>query len=103
MDRAQAFYQGLFDWNFQDFMGGEMRIFGTGETHIGGLMLVKEVNPGRSPSLWFKVASLQAAMEKVIALGGEEASPATPVPGVGFSCQAKDPDGNYVGLVEYTE
>lgn len=103
MDRSQAFYQGLFGWSFKEFMGGQMRVFGLGEEHIGGLMLVDEVNPGRSPSLWFRVANLEATMEKVKALGGDEASPAMPVPGVGFSCQAKDPDGNYVGLVEYTE
>ena len=103
MDRSQTFYQGLFGWSFREFMGGQMRVFGLGEEHIGGLMLVDEVNPGRSPSLWFRVASLEATMEKVKALGGEEVSPASPVPGVGFSCQAKDPDGNYVVLVEYTE
>lgn len=80
-----------------------MRIFGVGDHHIGGLMLVDKVNPGSSPSLWFKVDSLEGAVARVTANGGTEVSPASPVPGVGFSSQVKDPEGNLVGLVEYTD
>lgn len=103
LDKSQAFYEGVFGWTFKSFMGGQMRIFGVGDHHIGGLMLVDKVNPGSSPSLWFKVDSLEGAVARVTANGGTEVSPASPVPGVGFSSQVKDPEGNLVGLVEYTD
>lgn len=103
LDKCQSFYEGVFGWTFKSFMDGQMRLFGLGEEHIGGLMLVEKVTPGSSPSLWFKVASLEASVAKVVAGGGAEVSPASPVPGVGFSCQVKDPEGNLIGLVEYTE
>lgn len=102
LDRAQAFYEGMFGWTFQSFMGGQMRTFGLGEKHLGGLMLVEEVGPGASPSVWFQVESVDAMCAKAASLGGALGSPKMDVPGVGWSAQVKDLDGNLVGLVEFT-
>lgn len=101
MDRSQAFYESLFGWNFREFYPG-MRVFGAGDEHIGGLMLADKVEPGRSPSIWIKVASVDGMLAKVEVCGGCIVSPKSEVPTVGWSAEFQDPDGNYVGIVEYT-
>ena len=100
MDRAEAFYKGLFGWTFRAFTP-TMRVFGQGDDHIGGLTLVDKVEPGRSPSVWLQVESLDATLARVEALGGRPLSPKSEVPGTGWSADFEDPDGNYVGIVEY--
>ncbi|MBX3096590.1 MAG: VOC family protein [Fimbriimonadaceae bacterium] len=101
LDRSQAFYEGVFGWTFREFMGGTMRVFGVGDTHIGGLMLRESVTPSDTPSLWFKVESLDDSCAKSVQLGGSIVGERSEVPGVGWSIQVKDPDGNLVGLVQY--
>jgi uncharacterized protein len=101
LDRAQRFYEGIFGWEFREYMGGTMRVFGIGETHIGGLMRRDTVAPGESPSLWFQVASLDESCARATAHGGRVVGERSEVPGVGWSIQVSDPDGNLVGLVQY--
>lgn len=98
--RSQAFYQGLFGWDFRSFFDG-MVVFGQGETHIGGLMKAETVTPGKSPALYFQVESLDGSLAKTTALGGSTPNERHPVPGVGWSVTVLDPDGNLVGLVQY--
>jgi uncharacterized protein len=98
--RAQAFYEALFGWTFRAFIP-DMVVFGVGDEHIGGLMKKDVVNAGDSPSLWFRVASLEKAFDIALAHGGTTNREVSPVPGVGNSAVVKDPDGNAVGLVEY--
>lgn len=100
LDRSQAFYEGLFGWAFQEFMGGTMRVFGLGDDHIGGLTKRDAVAPGMSPSIWFQVEDVAATLERVTRLGGTVLSGREAVPGVGFTAQVADPDGNPVGLVQ---
>lgn len=100
--RSQAFYESLFGWNFQSFTP-DMVVFGIGDQHIGGLMKKDVVNAGDSPSLWFRVASLEATLAKAVQVGGFTDGEKSPVPGVGFSSVIKDPDGNAVGIVEFVE
>lgn len=101
LDRAQAFYEGLFGWTFREFMGGSMRVFGIGDHHIGGLSKVDSVQAGTSPSVWIQVAELDAMVTKAQDLGGAILSGREEVPGVGYSALVQDPDGNPVGLVQY--
>ncbi|HLO99399.1 MAG TPA: VOC family protein [Fimbriimonas sp.] len=98
--KSQAFYQGLFGWDFRAFFDG-MVIFGKGDEHIGGLMKVESVTAGKSPALYFKVESLDDCLAKAVALGGSAPNERHPVPGVGWSVTVLDPDGNLVGLVQY--
>lgn len=102
LDRAQAFYEGLFGWRFSSFIPN-MTVFGNGNEHIGGLMKVDEVKAGESPSLWFRVQNLQATLDKALELGGTLDSEPSEVPSVGWSATIRDLDGNMVGLVMYTE
>jgi hypothetical protein len=100
--KAQAFYQGLFGWRFSAFTD-DMVVFGNGDEHIGGLMKKDSVNAGTSPSLWFKVADIDASVTQAVALGGAVLSEKTELPQVGWSALVADLDGNGVGLVQYRE
>lgn len=103
LDRSVAFYKRLFDWTFADFPIPNMRIFGYEDKHIGGLMKADSVNPGGSPSLWFRVKDLDAMVSKAQSLGGSVVAPKSEVPNVGWSACVSDPDGNPVGMVQYSE
>lgn len=98
--RAQAFYEAMFGWNFRQFTP-DMVVFGIGDEHIGGLIRSDEVEIGNSPSLWFKVADLDASVQTARNSGGEGDGEKSEVPGVGYSTVVTDPDGNSVGLVQY--
>ncbi len=100
LDRAEAFYKGLFDWTFKAFMP-TMRVFGVGDTHVGGLMLVDKVEAGRSPSIWIQVKSIEETLARVEAFGGKVVSGKSEVPGTGYSADFEDPEGTYIGIVEF--
>ncbi|MEA2554488.1 MAG: uncharacterized protein QOJ65_2664 [Fimbriimonadaceae bacterium] len=101
LERSQKFYQGLFDWSFKDF-GGGMVVFGQGDQHLGGLQKAESVAPGSSPSVWIEVDALEPYLEKAPKLGGQVASEKSPIPNVGWSAMVNDPDGNPVGLVQFS-
>jgi len=100
MATSRKFYQALFGWDFKAFFDG-MEVFGLGDSHIGGLMLVDEVTPGKSPSLWFKVANIEEQIAVANANGGKMIEPKSEVPNVGWSAIIEDPFGTAVGIVQY--
>ncbi|QYK58172.1 MAG: VOC family protein [Fimbriimonadaceae bacterium] len=102
LGRSQEFYGTLFGWRFSTFIPN-MVVFGIGDEHIGGLMKVDRVEPGRSPSVWYRVKDLDAIFALATSNGGSSLEPKGEVPGVGWSAVIADPDGNRVGLVMYTE
>ncbi|MBI1757347.1 MAG: VOC family protein [Fimbriimonas ginsengisoli] len=99
--RSQRFFEGLFGWTFRAF-GEKMVVFGLGDQHLGGLQKADNVAPGRSPSVWIEVASLDPMVTKAVGSGGSLERGREEVPGVGWSAVVKDPDGNFVGLVEFS-
>lgn len=98
--RTQAFLEEMFGWTFRSF-GETMVVFGLGDTHVGGLQKVDAVTTGSSPSIWIEVDDLDAYLSRAERMGGGIKSARSPVPGVGFSGQISDPDGNTLGLVEF--
>ncbi len=102
LEKAQSFYQGLFGWRFSAFTE-DMVVFGNGDEHIGGLMKKESVNAGTSPSLWYKVADIDASLAKAIELGATVLAEKSELPQVGWSALVTDPDGNGVGFVQYRE
>ncbi len=100
--RSQAFYEGLFGWTFRSFME-EMVVFANGDSHIGGLLKIDAPDPAPRCQIWYRVEDLDSMMAKATRLGGTAKEPKSPVPGVGFSTEVLDPDGNRVGLVQYVE
>jgi hypothetical protein len=101
MKRAQAFYEGMFEWTFRSF-GDDMVVFGKGDQHLGGLQKADSVTPGASPSVWIEADDLEAYMAKAKSLGGKVVSEKSQVPNVGWSAMVADPDGNHVGLVQFS-
>lgn len=100
LDRAETFYKGVFNWDFKAFMP-TMRVFGVGDEHVGGLMLVDKIEGGRSPSVWLQVKSIEETLARVEAFGGRMVSGKSDVPGTGWSADFEDPEGNYLGIVEF--
>ena len=47
---------------------------------------------------WIEVADINAAVEAVIAAGGNEAGDISQIPGVGYVSYAADPNGVLIGL-----
>lgn len=99
--RAQAFYEGLFGWSFRSF--GEMVVFASGDDHIGGMTRVDEVKAGSSPSVWFDVVDLDEMLAKATTLGAKTIADKQMLPGVGFTAQVADLDGNRIGLVQFVK
>lgn len=99
--RSQAFFESIFDWTFRPFIEG-MTVFGVGESHLGGLTKVDSVTPGKSPSIWFEVESIDDSLAKALKAGATMVSEKSEVPTVGFSAVFADLDGNRVGVVQFT-
>ncbi len=99
--RAQAFYEGLFGWSFRAF--GEMVVFAAGDDHIGGMTRVDVVKAGASPSVWFDVVDIDENLTKAAELGAPTLAEKKMLPGVGFTAQVADPDGNPIGLVQFVK
>lgn len=100
LTKAQAFYQGMFEWKFQAF-GESMVTFGSGDQHIGGLMKSETPQPGSSPSVWIEVEDVEAMCARALSLGGTVLSEKSPVPHVGWSALVGDIDGNPIGMVQF--
>lgn len=100
LDRAQAFYEAVFGWTFRSFIPG-MRVFGVGETHVGGIMQSEDIRPGNSPSIWIQVENVDETLAKAVAAGGALVDEKSEVPTVGWSTLFADLDGNWIGVVQY--
>ncbi len=100
MEVSKRFYIGVFGWEFRAYYEG-MEVFGKGEQHIGGLMLVSKVEPGLSPSLWFKVQNIEDSINHGVTHGGSLKEAKSEVPHVGWSAVMNDPFGTPIGIVQY--
>lgn len=101
LERAQHFFEVLFGWTFRPF--GDMVVFGAGEDHVGGLTKVDAPRPGGTPSVWFDVEDLDGVLAKAAGMQAKVLAEKHPLPGIGYSAQIADPDGNPVGLVEFAK
>ena len=100
VDRAKAFYSGLFDWKTQEMAmpEGTYTTISVGEGTGGGMM--KQMIPG-APSAWLayvEVADLRAATDKARSLGATVMKDVTPVEGMGWFSIIVDPTGAALGL-----
>ncbi len=94
VDRGQAFWSGLFGWEFGNVMEGmDYRMAQTGE---GSGAAVFEAAPGH-PNYYYDTPDIEAAMAKVRELGGE-AGDKTPVPTHGWFAHCTDSEGNAFSL-----
>lgn len=108
MARAKKFYQ-IFGWQLEDFPG--MDYVGVRTTPIdenrmpkepgsinGGMMMRSKDAP--TPVFAIHVKSVDEAVSKVVAAGGQLVAPKMEIGGMGFYAYVKDTEGNVVGLWE---
>jgi predicted enzyme related to lactoylglutathione lyase len=102
IDKASAFYSGLFGWRIERTEGTEIPYWGiyVGDTLNAGMM---QLPPGQpAPPHWlvyFGHNDLDAAAEKISAAGGTVLVPRTPAPGGEFVV-AQDAQGAVFGLFD---
>lgn len=101
LEKAKSFYQGLFDWSFQEMEVGPGRTYTmirVGEGTGGGMMATPA--PG-VPTAWLAyvlVDDIAAATEKAKSLGATIAHEVTEVPNAGWFSIVVDPTGATLGL-----
>jgi hypothetical protein len=116
VDRAKAFYSGLFGWRFQPMPGGEDvgyhliegRDIGMDHGLTGGLMQRMDAappsgSPIRGGTMTFDVTDCDERYAWALANGGAEALPPTDFPGVGRCAYVEDGQGNVVGIIASAE
>jgi uncharacterized protein len=90
-DRAQAFWAGLFGWEFGPAMAEvDYRMARLSDTSGAAIMQSQETG---NPNYYYDVADIDASIAKVKELGGE-AGDKQPVPTHGWFAAAKDTEGN---------
>jgi predicted enzyme related to lactoylglutathione lyase len=112
LERAKAFYGTVFDWELQTIPDMQYTIAMTTpideQTQMptspgainGGLMDRSKETP--TPVITIGVDSVEEALKKVEAEGGTVVTPSTEIPGMGAFGYFKDPEGNVMGLFQYT-
>ena len=93
VDRAQRFWNGLFDWNFKDsgMPGMDYRTAQADEEMR--IAVFPSDDCSGYPNYYFMVDDIGASMANARELDGE-AVDKTPVPGMGWFALCKDSEGN---------
>jgi uncharacterized protein len=109
-ERAVKFYRELFGWEIKQ-MGGPMDYWlvetvptdgegmPTRQGVNGGLM--RRMMPGQSPVNYIAVDDVDEFARKAQQLGAKSIMPKTPVPGMGWFAQLKDPEGNVFAIWQH--
>ena len=101
-DRAQAFYKGLFGWDFEGYeaLPGYF-LFTTGTIDSsGGAVGARGTATGDKLRIYITVDSLDETLPKVEPLGGKIVLPKSEIPGQGWYAVVNDSEGSEVGLYE---
>ena len=96
-DRAQAFWSGLFGWQFQGSGMPDVDYRMAQINEGAGAAIFKTDKPQGYPNVYHDVDDIDAAVVKVRKLGGD-AEDKAPVPGHGWFAACKDTEGNAFSL-----
>jgi hypothetical protein len=109
-ERTMKFYSELFGWRFEAWgPPGTYWLVTTGSPEQrgidGGVVPRRDGAPvdGQPVNAFIctvDVANAAESLAKAISLGGSEAHPVMPIPGAGWLCYAKDPDGTIFGMMQ---
>ncbi len=119
-EACEAFYKGLFGWQFFRWGDQPYWLINTGDGNpmagvpssrpgIDGGMVPREGGaPGDAApvSAWVvtvDVPDCRQFVERALELGGTLVHPVNPVPGVGWLAYVKDPEGNLFGMMQPDE
>ncbi len=100
--RLQKFYAEAFDWQIAPPTGPEMGFYGMvdgASSGIGG-GIGQEPGGRTRVTIYIGVPNAQAALDRIVSLGGRILMPPMQIPGGPTIAQFADPDGNVTGLVE---
>ena len=105
--RAMKFYEKAFDWKLNDMPQMDYVIAGTVDVDqnqmpkesgaINGGM-TKRAKDAAGPMIYVDVPSIDDAIKKVQAAGGNVVTAKTPIPNMGAFARITDTEGNVVGL-----
>jgi uncharacterized protein len=100
--RAQAFYSGLFGWEFQTIPGFDgYFLFSSGAIdQSGGAVGQRGESTGEKLRIYVTVDSLDETLPKVAGLGGTIVTPKTEIAGQGWFAVVEDSEGSEIGLYE---
>jgi len=105
LDRAQNFYQTLFDWKYEveQMEGFDYVSISTqdheGKPGLGGGMM-KRMQPDQQPTNYIGVASIDETLKQVEALGGQVLMPKEAIKNYGWLALCLDTEKNVFGLWE---
>lgn len=92
---AVEFYGALFGWKFKKMTD----TYWLSEDGVGSISLEKEPVSGTMPILYFSVSEIEAALAKVVELGGKVVLGKTDAgDGASFFATINDRNGNVIGL-----
>jgi uncharacterized protein len=108
--RAKEFYGSIFEWQLQEIpemqyvtvltVPIDERQMPTEPGAINGGMYKRSNESPPTPVITIGVDSIDEALKKVEAGGGETITPRTEIAGMGAFAYFKDPEGNTLGLWE---
>ena len=105
IDRAQAFYEKVLGRSLQrgEFGGGELAVFPYQQPATGGCLQAgkpRSAVAGHGIRIYLDCTpSIDAALARVVAAGGQVVEPKSALPGdMGFIAHLRDTEGNEVGL-----
>ncbi len=102
LDRARAFYSGLFSWRIEK-VPGDLTYYmisteqGDGQPGLAGGMALRD-HPGQQITNFVGVDDLDEAMAEVERLGGKVLEGKTPIVGFGYLAVCQDTEQNTFGL-----
>jgi predicted enzyme related to lactoylglutathione lyase len=97
---TRAFYEGLFGWEFAEYMPGFVRSTSAG----GPVVAIQErrdllETKTNAPEVTITVDDVDQAIEAAERLGGKVVMPKASIPGVGDLVFFTDPSGNLIGAI----
>ena len=101
-ERAQKFYQEVFDWKFDKWDGPMdywMATTGNEEPGING-GLSKRIPGQMGMTNTINVPSIDKFSKKIVEKGGELIVPKMAIPKIGWFAQCTDTEGNVFGIIE---
>jgi predicted enzyme related to lactoylglutathione lyase len=113
MNAAAEFYRRVFDWTIEPVKGsgGDYHRVETSEVDGDGVPLSREaINGGLFRKgthgidvafLEIEVGSIDGTLDKVLANGGKLIKEKLPMLDFAYFAIVQDPEGNYLGLMEY--
>jgi len=109
-ERAIAFYQGVFGWQFQKWDGPmDYWLIKTGEDTERGINggMIRRMGPGPAEMqavnayvCTIGVTAIDESVAKALAAGAVLALPKMPIPGIGWLAYVKDTEGNILGVMQ---